>query len=213
MPRHLAAERLAASDNDAFFTKEDRMKEIGGQSTVCCILARKAKLLAATVVMSAVLTACGGGDDSSAAVQAPTRPGGTATTPTTPGTAPTRPGGSVADSGSSNDSGGVAGEDEVVPPASEEEGEQDVAAVNGSVTLSWIPPTTNDDGSPLKLTGYRIYWGPSDEQFTHSVVVENPGLTRYVVEQLSAGTWYFVATALSGDLESEYSNVFKATIK
>lgn len=189
------------------------MKELGGLSTVCCNLSRKAKLLGAAVVMSAVLTACGGGDDSPAA--APARPSGTAATPTTPDTTPTSPGGPLASSGTSSHTDGTAPGSDSAPPASgENEGQdQDGAAGEGSVTLSWIPPTTNDDGSPLKLTGYRIYWGPSDDRFTHSLLVDNPGLTRYVVEQLSAGTWYFVATALSGDRESEYSNVFKATVK
>ena len=186
------------------------MKELGGQSTVGCNLARKAKRLAAAVVMSAAQTACGGGDDSSAAAPTAKRPGGTATTP---GARPTSPGGALVDSGWPIDSVGAVPGSELVPPTSQEGEGQGEAVGDGSVTLSWIPPTTNEDGSPLKLTGYRIYWGPSDDQFTHSVRVDNPGLTRYVVEELSAGTWYFVATALSGDRESEYSNVFKMTVR
>jgi Fibronectin type III domain len=73
--------------------------------------------------------------------------------------------------------------------------------------LSWTPPTTNDDGTPLKLTGYRIYWGLSDGNYPHSVTLDNPGLTRYVVEDLTPATWYFVATALSAEGESPPSNV------
>ena len=77
----------------------------------------------------------------------------------------------------------------------------------GSTTLSWMPPTTNDDGTPLTLTGYRIYWGHAEGHYPHSVTVNNPGLSRYVVEQLTPATYYFVATALSSDGESPPSNV------
>jgi Fibronectin type III domain len=94
-------------------------------------------------------------------------------------------------------------------PASVEGSAQSATAiptVKGSATLSWTPPTTNDDGTPLTLTGYRIYWGESEGHYPHSVTVSNPGLTRYVVEQLPPATWYFVATALSADGESPPSN-------
>lgn len=87
-----------------------------------------------------------------------------------------------------------------------------VASAKGATTLSWIPPTANDDGSALKLTGYRIYWGLTEDNLTSSVTLDNPGLTRYVVEQLAPATYYFVATALSKDGESEPSNVIAMKI-
>lgn len=80
------------------------------------------------------------------------------------------------------------------------------AAATGSTTLSWTPPTMYDDGTPLKLTGYRIYWGLTEGHYPNSVTLDNPGLTRYVVE-LKPATWYFVATALSSEGESPPSNV------
>lgn len=82
-----------------------------------------------------------------------------------------------------------------------------VASAKGATTLSWNPPTANDDGSSLKLTGYRIYWGLTADNLTSSVTLDNPGLTRYVVEQLKPATYYFVATAMSKDGESAPSNV------
>ena len=82
-----------------------------------------------------------------------------------------------------------------------------VASAKGATTLSWNPPTANDDGSAVKLTGYRIYWGLNADNLTSSVTLDNPGLTRYVVEQLKPATYYFVATALSKDGESAPSNV------
>ena len=88
-----------------------------------------------------------------------------------------------------------------------------VASAKGATTLSWQPPTMNDDGTPLKLKGYRIYWGLTEDNLSHSVTLDNPGLTRYVVEQLAPATWYFVATALSADGESEPSNVIAMRIE
>ena len=72
------------------------------------------------------------------------------------------------------------------------------AVAMGSATLSWTAPTQNIDGSPLTdLTGYKIYWGPSPSSYPNSVTVDNPGLTRYVVENLVPGTYFFSATALN----------------
>ena len=71
----------------------------------------------------------------------------------------------------------------------------------------------NEDGTPLKLTGYRIYWGQQADNLTESVTLNNPGLTRYVVEQLKPATYYFVATALSSDGESEPSNVIAMQVR
>ena len=86
------------------------------------------------------------------------------------------------------------------------------ASAKGTTTLSWTPPTMNEDGTPLKLTGYRIYWGLQADNLTQSVTLE-PGLTRYVVEQLKPATYYFVATALSKDGESAPSNVIAMQIR
>lgn len=82
-----------------------------------------------------------------------------------------------------------------------------VAVTAGSATLSWTPPTRNTDGTPLSnLAGYRIYWGPSRGQYSSSVTV-NAGLSSYVVEQLTPGTWYFVLTAFNThNVESAFSN-------
>jgi hypothetical protein len=88
-----------------------------------------------------------------------------------------------------------------------------VASAPGATTLSWIPPTRMEDGKPLKLKGYRIYWGPTEDYFPYSVTLHNPGLTRYVVEQLAPATWYFVATALSDKGESEFSNVIAMQVQ
>lgn len=77
-----------------------------------------------------------------------------------------------------------------------------------STTLSWAAPTENEDGTALMdLAGYKIYWGTTPGQYTHSVAIDNPGLTTYVVSDLSPGTYEFVATSINDvGVESVYSN-------
>jgi len=89
------------------------------------------------------------------------------------------------------------------------------AIVTGSATLTWTPPTQNTDGTALTdLAGYRIYWGTSSGNYTESVQLDNPGLTSYVVENLTGGTWYFVSTAINSEgVESNYSNEAVKTIQ
>ena len=76
-----------------------------------------------------------------------------------------------------------------------------------STTLSWTAPTENDDGTLLEdLRGYKLYWGTSAGVYTDSATIDNPGITTYVVENLPAGTYEFVATAYnSAGVESVYS--------
>jgi len=70
-------------------------------------------------------------------------------------------------------------------------------ARSGSVTLDWIPPSENTDSSVLTdLTGYRVYYGTAPSSLNHRVEL-GAGLTRYVVDNLAAGTWYFGITTLN----------------
>ena len=84
----------------------------------------------------------------------------------------------------------------------------------GAVTLSWTPPTQNEDGSPLTdLAGYKIYWGTTPGVYPNSVTLNNPGLTSYVVDNLVPGTYEFVATSVnSAGLESKYSTPATRTV-
>lgn len=86
---------------------------------------------------------------------------------------------------------------------------------NGSATLSWTPPTSNTNGSTLSnLAGYRIYYGTSSSSLNRTIQVANAGLTRYVVPDLSAGTWYFAVRAYSSTGgESTNSNTASKTIR
>lgn len=89
------------------------------------------------------------------------------------------------------------------------------SSATGSALLSWTPPTENTDGSPLtNLNGYKVYWGPSAGSYSNTVTLNNqPGLSSYVVDNLTPGTWFFVVTALStSGVESQFSNAASKTI-
>lgn len=84
----------------------------------------------------------------------------------------------------------------------------------GTATLSWNPPTENTDGTSLTdLMGYRIYYGRSESQLNRSVVIDNPGLTRYVVENLAQANWFFAMTSVNSEgVESRRSPTVSKTI-
>jgi hypothetical protein len=83
-----------------------------------------------------------------------------------------------------------------------------VQNADGSVTISWTPPTLNEDGSELTdLAAYKFYYGTSSGNYTEQVRVDNPGLTSFVIENLTPATYFIVATAINSDeVESEFSN-------
>jgi hypothetical protein len=85
---------------------------------------------------------------------------------------------------------------------------------SGSATLSWTPPTQNTDGSALtNLAGYRIQYGRSQNNLDQTVLLNNASLNRFVVEDLSSGTWFFtVVSVSSGGAASDASNIASKTI-
>lgn len=89
---------------------------------------------------------------------------------------------------------------------------QDVAP--GSVELSWEPPTQNEDGSPLTdLAGFKVYWGTTPGEYPNSITIDNPAVLTYLVENLAANTYYFVATAFNTEgTESAPSDMASATL-
>jgi hypothetical protein len=90
------------------------------------------------------------------------------------------------------------------------------SASDGSrtATVSWDAPTTNNNGTPLTdLAGYRIYYGSSPEELSHTVQISTVGLQTYVIDDLEAGTWYFAVRAVATNgTESTLSDIAAKTI-
>jgi hypothetical protein len=85
---------------------------------------------------------------------------------------------------------------------------------SGTATLSWMPPTTNSDGTVLtNLAGYEVRYGQDADELSNKVSLTNASLSIYMVENLSAGTWYFAVLAVnSSGVTSSFSNVASKTI-
>ncbi|MBI5663912.1 MAG: fibronectin type III domain-containing protein [Nitrospirae bacterium] len=84
--------------------------------------------------------------------------------------------------------------------------------VDNSITLAWDKPDSNSDGTDLNdLAGYKIYYGPSSNNYTQSINVGN--ISSAVISNLSSGTWCFATTAYdTAGNESGYSNEACKTI-
>ena len=109
---------------------------------------------------------------------------------------------SVADAAPANTggSGSTGGTSTLAPPAGSH-------GASSSVSLSWEAPTQNNDGSPItNLAGYKIHYGTSSDSYTETVALSNAGLTRYVIDNLKSGTYYFAITAYNAQgIESSLS--------
>jgi len=88
------------------------------------------------------------------------------------------------------------------------------AAQMASVTVSWIAPTTNTDGTPLTgLSGFQVFYGTASGQYSQSLPVPSATVTSVVVEGLGSGTWYFAAEAISSSgVASAYSQEVSKTL-
>ena len=81
-----------------------------------------------------------------------------------------------------------------------------------SLMLSWTPPTTNEDGTPLEdLARYRLYYGSRSRIYSQNVRVGS--YTSAVLNGLNPGTYYLAVTAydIYGN-ESDYSDEINHTI-
>jgi hypothetical protein len=67
-----------------------------------------------------------------------------------------------------------------------------------SVTLSWTPPTQNEDGSALtNLSGYEVRYGRDQGNLDQSISLSNPSLNTFVVDNLTSGTWFFAVRSVN----------------
>ena len=80
-------------------------------------------------------------------------------------------------------------------------------STSSPVTLSWVRPTQNVDGTQLSnLAGYRIHYGQVSGQYDYSVSVGSPSITSATIENLAPARWYFAVTAVtSSGTQSDYS--------
>lgn len=140
------------------------------------------------------LSACGGGAADSASTSAATA----STPPNASSPVSTSTSGAGADGGSSSSTSGSN-----PPPAG-----------GKAVTINWMPPTENMDGTTLTdLAGYDILYGPASGYYTHKISVPNPGIATYVVDDLQPGTYYFSVAAVNSEgTESPVSAEVTATI-
>ncbi len=93
--------------------------------------------------------------------------------------------------------------------------EEDGGGTNsGTATLAWQPPTQNTDGSPLmNLKGYKIHYGTRSGNYDQTINIDNAGVTRYVIDNLAPGTYFFAVTSVAGNgTESDLSGEASKTI-
>src|SRR5262249_18621772 len=86
------------------------------------------------------------------------------------------------------------------------------ADVSGNFTLSWTPPTENEDGSPAtNLVGYRYYlWPPNTDTVVNHTL---PG-TQLIVGNPRSGLWKVAVAAIgSNGLESKLSPVLPFLVR
>lgn len=87
---------------------------------------------------------------------------------------------------------------------------------NQRVTLNWIPPTLNTDGSTLTdLKGHKVYTSlqPTLTPLVGSVQNLGPGATSTIIGPLTSGTYYFGVRATNSlDVDSDMSNVVSKVV-
>ncbi|MBA3588314.1 fibronectin type III domain-containing protein [Methylibium sp.] len=68
----------------------------------------------------------------------------------------------------------------------------------GSIKLSWVPPHTNTDGSPLTdLAGYVIKYGTQPGNALYTIRAHYPSIDTYVLGPLPDGTYYLTVAAVN----------------
>jgi hypothetical protein len=71
-----------------------------------------------------------------------------------------------------------------------------VVAATGTAILSWTPPTTNTNGTPVvPLAGYHIYYQNGAGGGLQDVAVSGGNTTSFEISGLGQGTWYFDVAA------------------
>lgn len=84
----------------------------------------------------------------------------------------------------------------------------------GTASLHWTTPTRNTDGTPLTgLAGFTIRYGTDSTNLGTTVTIANPLTDAFVVQNLTAATWYFaISDYTASGVQSALSNVGTKTI-
>ena len=73
-----------------------------------------------------------------------------------------------------------------------------------SATIEWIAPDAYEDGTPLapeEILSFELLYGTESGNYTNSVTVSGTA-REFTIGNLAPGTWYFVATATTVELET-----------
>jgi hypothetical protein len=145
-------------------------------------------------MLAIALAGCGGGDSGSSGIGS--------TTSSTAASSSTPPQ-TIADTATTTSGSSTT----TAPPTG-------TAASSSNVTFGWQAPTENSNGTPItNLAGYKIHYGTASQQYTQVVEVSNPSLSRYVMDSLPSGTYYFAITAYNSQgIESALSGEISATL-
>jgi hypothetical protein len=84
----------------------------------------------------------------------------------------------------------------------------------GTVTLSWVIPTHNSDGTVLaNLSGFKVYYGNTPTNLVTEINITDPALERYTVRNLASGQYHFVIRSYnSAGTESLDSNIASTSV-
>jgi hypothetical protein len=89
-----------------------------------------------------------------------------------------------------------------------------IGAGTAAVTITWLPPVVNDDGTPLTdLAGYYIYYGTDANSLENVHTIRNMGISSHVIDGLIPGQWYFAIKSFNtAGIESDMSGVIGAAV-
>jgi hypothetical protein len=88
------------------------------------------------------------------------------------------------------------------------------APPTASVTVTWVIPTVNADGTPLTdLAGFYVRYGTASGNYGTSIRVDNPAAGSYSIQGLTPGrTYYFTVAAFdsTGNIGANGAEASKA---
>ncbi|MEJ2416361.1 MAG: hypothetical protein P8Y45_05420 [Exilibacterium sp.] len=81
-------------------------------------------------------------------------------------------------------------------------GVEEPTILDNAVALSWLIPELRLDGSNLSLSeigGYEIVYQRQGDPLSYSIIVDDPNLSYYIIENLETGNYEFMIAAFDAD--------------